>query len=342
MAKLLGDTAQHYATLDIVYKWDVRAGAIIDTTIKRAHHTQSLRLSATHYVIKKSLGTPATLIVGAAVYLSTLGDTQIFRLLDTGAHADGDESCQVCVNFTAAGEIEVRRSSRTGTLLGTTSGQGLAVDTWYYVEFKAKIDNSVGTYDVHVDGSSVLSDTGVDTQDSGNAYADAVGLGESKVSHAYYADIYMLDTTGGVDDDILGPIKGEVILPTGAGNYTQWTPSAGSNWQNVDDDAAIDDDTTYNHETVAVQKDSFAYANVALTGTILGVTQNLCVRMDDAGPHTIRPLVRISSTDYFGSTVSVTGAYLVRQYNWAVSPATAVAWTDAEINGAEFGYELVS
>jgi len=155
-------------------------------------------------------------------------------------------------------------------------------------------------------------------------------------------DFYACSDTGSDNKGFLGDIRVQAILPSGAGNSTQMTPSAGSNYQCVDE-AAPNDDTDYVSETTAGEKDTYAFGNLTPTsGTVKGTQILISARKDDAGTRTIAPVYRPVSTDYDGTTVSIGNSYdYVRQVK-DVSPATSVAWTIAEINGAEFGVKLVS
>ncbi len=342
MALRFIDSGQHVANAaDMDQKYDRTSGVLISTAVSRPHNAQSIHVSQNEELVK-TLDAQATWIVGCAFRTDSLAANQlIINLKDT--HSLSSTTGQLAVRVETDGKVAVLRGGLSGTALASSSAGVIAVDTWYYVELKATINNS-GSFDLQIDGSSVISGSAVDTQDTGNATATHIALGNSgsgAINH-YFSDIYINDGTGGVDDDFFGPAKSEVIMPGGAGNYTEWAGSPGANYANVDDPASIDDDTTFNFETVAAQKDSFAYANVALTGTVFGVAVNISVRMDDAGPHTIRPIARIGGTDYFGSTVAVTGAYQIIQYIWRLDPDTGAAWTNSGLDAAEFGYELVS
>jgi hypothetical protein len=53
----------------------------------------------------------------------------------------------------------------------------------------------------------------------------------------------------------------------------------------------------------------------------------------------LRPVCRIDSTDYIGSDWNFTTMnYELESYTWTLNPDTGVAWTTADINGAEFGF----
>src|SRR6185437_13665423 len=59
-----------------------------------------------------------------------------------------------------------------------------------------------------------------------------------------------------------GDLRVECVMPNGPGAHTQFTPSAGANWQNVDE-VPPDDDTTHNDSSTAGQLDTFVHAALA-------------------------------------------------------------------------------
>jgi hypothetical protein len=332
------DSAQHLDTTGVRVassKYTTSNGNVdVVGTVTRGNHDQAIQFG-TAEALQRDVTAQATYTVGGYFYFTSVSvaATPLIRLCDKATHLVGADTGQICVVVETDGTVSVRRSSKTGTQLD--NGGTVLPNTWHSFEITATIDNAAGAFELRIDGSTVASDSGVDTQDTANAYINSVCLGRPGAIFLYMCDVYIHD------DTFMGPMKSEDLYSDGAGNYTQWTPSAGSNWQNVDE-RPPDEDTTYNLEATATQKDSFTFQNTTQTGTVKCVAVNIQMRMDDAGPHTVRPFVRISSTDYFGTAFSVTGAYVNSQYIWEVSPATAVAWTDGEIDGAEFGVELVS
>jgi hypothetical protein len=236
------------------------------------------------------------------------------------------------------------RVTRNGTTLAETSGLNMAANTWYYIEFKVVIHNSTGSFEVRLNGVSKLSGSNVDTQNTGNATADRIelcGSNDGPNVDTYIDDLIIMDGTGSVNNAFLGDYGVKIIRPDGAGNYSQWTPSAGSNYQNVDE-TLVDDDTTYNSSGTAAQKDSYTFSAVGETGGVAGIILLATMRKDDAGSRTARQLTRVASTDYFGATESVLDSFQVHKQVQETNPNTAAAWTVSEIDGAEFGVELVS
>jgi len=131
----------------------------------------------------------------------------------------------------------------------------------------------------------------------------------------------------------------EIIRPDGAGNYTQWTPSAGSNWQNVKEVTA-DDGTTYNEKAGNLDyKDSFSFGNTSGSGTINYVRIYARYYSTHAeGAWTL--FFRISGTDYYSSncTQPSVASWQDDYKQWATNPNTSSAWQWAELDAIEAGY----
>jgi len=112
----------------------------------------------------------------------------------------------------------------------------------------------------------------------------------------------------------------------------------------VDDDPP-DDDTTYNSSSTATDQDSFTFGALpgGITATVKALQVLLNVRKDDAGTRTVGPFLRISATDYNGDGVNVGDSYFYQNiYIWEENPNTSSAFTVAEINALEAGYELTA
>jgi len=289
-----------------------------------------------------SMGAPtgtnaATLVAGCYFTGSTTQtDTNwIMGFTDAGTG-------QVVLYMDGSGHLKVYRGFGT-TALGTGT-KVLNNSVGHYIEMKVGFHSSTGTVSVKVDGVTDISLTGQNTAPSGNNYANRFDIGARSPfngSHDF-DDVYLCDTSGSVNNDFLGDVRVSAIFPTGAGNYTQWTPSTGSNWQNVDD-AAPNGDTDYNSDSTVGDRDSFVMGNLPGTvSSVLGVQYTLVARKDDAGTRQIAPFVRISSTDYDGTTVSLSTSYDTYRELRETSPATSTAWTTSEVDGMEFGYKVVA
>jgi hypothetical protein len=324
------DSFDHYASADLAKKYTSVGGSPVIEAGGR-NSTSRFRAGAGEFVMK-TLDAQSTWIVGVAFRVTTLpssGGQPIIRLQDAG-------SVQAQVQIRAAGELQVTRG---GTSLVISSGLGLTVDTWYFLEFKAVIGNAgAGSYDVRINGSSVLSGS-ADTSFTANQNANQVVLWAPQAT-TWFDDLYICDGQGSVNNNFLGDRRVMAVRPDGAGNYSQWTPSAGSNYQNVDE-SAPDSDTTYNSSATAGQIDTYTFGALGVVGTVHGIQTSLLVRHDDS-TRTIREKVRISGSDYNGANVSTGASYAYALNVRETNPATSAAWAVSEIDAAEAGVEFIS
>lgn len=284
------------------------------------------------------MGNKQTLIAGGAFYSSTGPPGANYYIL---TFQDGNAS-SVQLYLRANNDWSVSVVRGDGTVLGTSvAGVLPGTGIWYYVEFKAKIDNATGTYEVRINGVSKLSGSGADTQNSANAYATQIGFGSS--SGLRCDDVYVCDDSGAANNDFLGDCKVEGLLPSGAGTYAEWTPSAGSNYQNVDDVGPHDGDSTYNSSSTANQRDLFAMGNLATSsGTVKGVKFVAVVRKDDAGSRSVALMSKSGTTETLETTQSCNDSYTIITALRETDPNTSAAWTISNVNALEAGIKLIS
>lgn len=332
MANRKMDSFNHYATADIGSKWGLLGDGteLIDVAAARLG-TTGLILH-TNASVGEIFDSQAIWTVGFACRVPSFGANTICQLIDTS-------TIQLSLSIDAIGRLVV--SNGSGTVLGT-SAPVINLNVWHYIEFQATINNTTGTYEVRVDMTNVLSGTGADTQNSANASANIVKLTSTQTG-THFADFYCNDATGSAPNNTFwGDTRIQPLLPSGAGATTQWTPSAGSNFQNVDD-ATPDGDTTYNSSSTLNQVDTYAYSNLTPTaGTVFAVQVLTYARKDDAGTRSIAPVIRHSGTDHVGTTQSLSTSYQYHAEIHEENPGTAAAWTIAEVNAAEFGVKLTA
>jgi len=238
-----------------------------------------------------------------------------------------------------AGQAKILVYRGNFTLLGTVP-KILSPGVWYYIECKVTIDNSAGALEVRIDGTSELTLTGVDTQDTGNASADAIAIG----GHASFVfdDVYICDGTGSANNDFLGDVKVMPYRPNGAGTYSQWTPTAGANYECVDEPTP-NEDTDYNSTDTAGNRDSYAFEDAPTSGySIVGIQINERVRKDDALSHNVQPFIRRGTTDYDLASEAVPSSYAYVCRVQETDPSTSALWTAAGFNAAEFGIYLAT
>jgi hypothetical protein len=345
MALLFCDSVRHYSTAArIAEKWTAASGTspTVHSTGGRGNGP-ALRFLASggnyNYFFRKVLsGNAATLIAG-------------FRFTQIGAFSgtitpfvgfrDGGIT-QVSLAFTSSGNIVAYRGTPTTNLLGTSTN-AILLSALDYIEFKATFHGTTGTVEVRVNGSSTgwLNLTGLNTQATANAYANEVIFGQAvgTGNERYFSDIVICDTSGSVNNDFLGEVNVDAYLPTGAGNYAQFTPSAGANWECVDE--ASPNTTDYVSSSTAGHIDTYAFADmIGNNPQIKGVVNNLWALKTDSGTVFAKSKYRRNDTDYTGANLTPGTTYTALQHVYETDPATGDPWVKGDFNDAEFGVEV--
>lgn len=322
-------------------------GAASVTTSAVRNGLNGLRLTTSQTVTKTGLSNASTRIIGTAIRFSsvTSGTGRCFLNL-----SDGDPTTpgngQVGLMLEASGKVELRRgvgvgNTTTGTLLGTSVG-ALTSNVSYYLEIVATIHNSTGAATVYLDGTAIITVTGVDTQATANAYANAFGLGCMTGVNIDYDDLVCISGTGGVHTSRLGDVKVTAkIAASGNGTHQDSTPSTGTDrGAMVDDSPDPDDDSTYNTLTGVGDADSYAKASVAPAGQVYAAQTHLFVRKTDAGTCDVQGGIRIGSTDYPGTQRAVSQTYAYNTDLFENSPASSAPFTAVELSAA--GSEILA
>lgn len=287
-----------------------------------------------------------TITVGFGLYTTSLSANSSICSL----RGDGGVTEHVSLQVTTSGEIQVRRGfTSSGTLLGTSSGAGITVNTWYYVEVKAKLHDTTGTVEIHVNEAQVLNLTGQDTKNAGTATVfDSVAFGgDSAIGGTgtqRFDDIYCLTAAGGGATTFLGDCKVECSLPSGDGGHSDFTGSDGNSTNNsLLVDETPQNATDYVASSTASQLDTYAYTDLASTsGSVAAVQISTFAEKTDAGTRTYDNVTRISGTDYLSSAISPSnGSYAFGTTLQETNPANSSAWLRSDVNSAEFGVKCL-
>jgi hypothetical protein len=223
-----------------------------------------------------------------------------------------------------------------------TAINSVPLNKWSYIEIKWYHNmGSAGTMQMGVNGSYNTEDTGIDWFFD----FDAVKFGWTTISDVqdfYIDDVYVADTTGSANNDFLGPIVVQPLLPNGNGFHSDLVgqdSNSTDNYLNVDEDPP-DDGTTYNQSGTQGDIDTYAMENVSGTPQVKGVVAAVYGKRTQTGAKYFRPVTRVSSTDYNLSDLALGEDYSLVEDVWDVNPNTSTAWTATTLNGAEFGVEV--
>lgn len=237
-------------------------------------------------------------------------------------------------------------ATRSNTTLGTSSGVTLATGIWYYIEVTFTLHDTTGAVTVKVNETTVLSLTNVDTKNAGSGSVyDMIHIGARSTSsqNATYDDWYVTNGAGSAYTGMVGDVTVETVRPNGNGNSSQWV---GSDSNSTDNYLLVDEDTydsaDYVQSSTANEKDLYTYGDLAAaSGGVKGVMVLGTMQKTASGAKSARQITRVGGTNYNGASVTLDTSDLARKQTWEVSPATAVDWTISEVNGAEFGVEVL-
>lgn len=240
-----------------------------------------------------------------------------------------------------------------GTVL-VTSLTSAITNQFYYIEFHFIIDNTTGAVGLRFNGqtSDEVAATGIDTQNGGTAAWTRFALdGDASSSQDEdYDDLYVLDDVdsgivGAPNNDYLGDMIVECLEPDGAGASTQLTPSAGANWQNVDEIPGHDGDTTYNESATVSNQDTYAMDPLVFIDDddIKAIQVAGVMRKVDAGARSGRNIIRHVS-DFYGATRVLSTSYeYQRDIAEGANPfAGTTQWTIANVDALQAGFDVVA
>lgn len=339
---LFMDGFDHYATADIPKKWGAaNTFAAIDSAAGR-RGGGALDSPYNGGGIKKTFAAGASWVIGFAFKTSSLPASSLYLAFLRDA---GSNQCELRLN--SDGTLQVTRN--VATLTGGTSSNALSTNTWYYIEFKVTIADSIsaGSCKVRVNGVDWLTvATGQDTKATSNASANEVFIGSWAAGSGpamYFDDLYICDQSGSTNNDFLGDVRIDTLFPTSDGNYSQFTPSTGTTHYTLVDESTPNT-TDYNDSATVGDRDSYGMGNLAALAsqTIYGVQVNAAILKDDAGSKSAAVMVRSGSTNSDGASTALgTGLSYVSQV-FEQDPAASAAWTETTVNAMEAGVKVTA
>ena len=207
---------------------------------------------------------------------------------------------------------------------------------WHYIELSATIGAS-GSYNVQVDGLSVLSASGVNTQASGTAGANRVQIGWN--NGLSVDDLYICDGQGSAPwNGLLGDVRVQALLPAADGDLAQFVPSTGTSHFALVDEVPPNGDTDYVSSANAGDVDLYQMGDVAaVSGDVLGVQVLASARKDDAGTRTLTPVIKTGGVEHDGTAVALGTSYAYVSQIWEQNPETSAPWTITEANALQAG-----
>lgn len=269
-------------------------------------------------------------------------------------------------NETKPGGVYWRLQVRRGSTVLATSTKIFEFSTWYYIEVKATIHPSTGSFEMRwwgVHSTSATVDTfngatltGINTASQGTAGADRLRILLSSApltggsDEVMMDDLYVLDSTGGSMNNYLGKQIIEAMIPNANGNSIQWDLAGGAAsvadaWgEPGDTQGTAEDDKRLTSDTLnEIELADYApLANIRLVG-VRGILLHTNHKMDTSGNRNLHPRLRKTTgtpAEVSGTTINVSSTnYTGSSELFALDPNTAAAWVIADLNAYQFGMQ---
>lgn len=223
--------------------------------------------------------------------------------------------------------------------------------TWHWYDMRIKLSNTVGEVELYIDGEQVISETGLDTQQSGAVPTHVHFFNGGRGDGYVMDDLVIYDDTGSSFNTFpLNEAVIETLRPSANGFQNDFANVTGpSNWQDVDDASGGYSSATNVNSSTTTDIESYACTNLSTTyPTIHAVAPSICANVKGpvAAGRTFRQRIRSSASDALGAdkTLSIPGstnyAFHYKYEAVELDPNGSVAWTTAAVNAAEYGFEL--
>lgn len=321
------DGFDHLGPSQLSLKWDPDSGNPTSIVSGRISGSAARFYNASN-PLKYTSPTPRqTWTACFAFRLESLsGEVELARWLD-------DSSTQMVLKFDSLGRFTIYRNS---TLLTTTTFRMFG-GVWYYIEWAVDIDSVNGATRLMVSETQVADLTNINTSNSGNSQANILKLAPAVSNNiGYILDDFTLIQGFATP----GEMEVQTRFVSGAGTTTQWTPSAGANWQNVDE-ATPNIDVDYNRSSTVGQEDLYAIQDWATTGQIMALQATAVLRKDGASSRSVALAVRTNSTNFYGDSQVLLSDYRALRQIWKENPDTSQGWSLSEVNAAQLGQKVV-
>jgi len=326
------------ATADAVKQWSTGTVISAISSSGRRAGTKACSLTAASHTLVKILDDQATFIFGGAFNCAnpTVASTVISFRTSAGE--------QISVRRDSGQQLYVSRNGTTLWSSGTDAAYKMPVSGYIYIEFKATIDPTNGSWSLRINGSNstLVTQATVNTAGQGGTTADRVQIHNVAGVTVLITDLYICDGTTTVQNDLLGDCRVDPVTITGNGTDDAFLKSTGTDAYALIDEATPNDDTDYIYSSTPGDRTTVNVSDMTFTPTYVhGVAITSYMRKDDSGARDAKNVLRINGTDYDAATTyALATAYETYRDIWALSPDTGVLFTQAEINAMEIGVKV--
>ena len=232
------------------------------------------------------------------------------------------------------GAVSLYDTKSTMTLVETTGNPVMAPKSWFHYEIYMDLD--AGTYEVRIEGTNVLSGTGLVNLENvySLGFSSRQNLGSGTSALNYIKDFVVWDSSGTSNNTFMGPVA-VFLLKVNGDVSSGWTRSSGST------DYELLDETTPNDADYISADDTLPAASImtlenlsADIVSVRGLQTMARARKADGGDANLQVSLLSNGDEDLGGNHPVTTAF---KYWWDISeldPDTGTAWTPVSANAA--------
>jgi hypothetical protein len=255
-------------------------------------------------------------------------NTEIFHLM-TGTGTE-----QITLTGDATGAISVRRGGASGTILGTTPAAQIAANVWSYIEIGITLSTTVGTVDLWIEGSHVLSLTGQNTwNNSGAGGFDTLQVPENNGT-TDVDNIVVQDVIGS-----LGPLRVDPFFPNGDVSTGTFAPNSGSTLYTQVSENPNDQDTTYIESGTTGDQCLMNIQDVTGSLNIIGLCATYVAKTGGGSGRGYGAVISDGVNTIVGGTITLGAAYAFTQTMFMTAPDGS-GWTTAKFNATQGGIKV--
>lgn len=248
-----------------------------------------------------------------------------------------EASVEQVLTFPSGGAVRVRMGNGSGPEIATSAAGVIQANEWHHFQYRTVLDDTEGELQIWVDGVLVLDFVGA-TCDSGSPDVTGVRWGNTNSFEISWdgSDFFMAAT-----DTPFGVSHVAFSLPDADGDNTDLTASeTGDNYEMVNENPP-DGDATYVFGDTEGDFDLYEMDNLpAGNFSVLAVQSVIHARKAGTGDRSMRPVLRVGSSNYTGEDVGLDDDYEAHIQIFQDSPDTSEPWTPAEVNALEVGLEV--
>lgn len=300
-------------------------------------------VSNTGHAVPAVVSQGDAVIIAFAYYVGNRAGSGSADPIIQGADRAGTLLFRLAMN--ASGDLMAYNNANTQ--VGSTASGAMSDASWHWIEVKALLgtDATTGSIEVRVNDIVVIGPVAtIDTFSSTGlhlAYINLIG----SAGGGRFDDVVVMDDNGATMNDFIGDSFINTFSPNSDGSVADWTASAGSVYQTVDETpSAANDDTDYAHSVTAAQVSELQMSNFVDNPPNATVVQiRTRSSKPNAGPRTYRANLISGATTSDGLTLGFTLGYAWRRNGfWPLNPHTSATWTKSGVNAAKVELELIA